>query len=147
MSCNAESSIIFQILRWSQLHAAVNASSPQSYVHARCSRLSRQYAGVAPEYTSEHIPPHSCQPKVLLALANDIIQQPLLGTKLLCAFASVLLIIAAIVNSLLTAFFPQKDHCHVRMSVSYQQPLKPTVRSIRSPPEFASNLAISETMP
>jgi hypothetical protein len=69
------------------LHAAVNASSPQSYVHARCSRLSRAVLWRSSEYSSEH-PTSSCQLKVLLALANDVIQQPPLGTKLLCALRS-----------------------------------------------------------
>jgi hypothetical protein len=55
---------------------AVNASSPQSYVHARCSGSAGGSSGVA-RNARKSIPPHGCRLKVLLALANDVIQQPL----------------------------------------------------------------------
>jgi hypothetical protein len=91
------------------------------------------------ECWSEHIPPQCCL-KVLLALANNVTTPSASWYKAaFVLFAFSLLIIAAMVYSLLDDAFNTWDHYRVRMSVSYQQPLSPSLRSIRSPPESASN--------
>jgi hypothetical protein len=141
-----ERSSILQISRFVvQLHVAVNASSPQSY--SPC-----YVAGSAGQYALWRSRMHACQSishliavssKVLPRSANDIIQQPLLlGTKLLCALRSQSSIIAPGMTRYYS-LLPILRDCHVRTSVSYQQPLKPTAPLYQDPHQIASNLAIS----
>jgi hypothetical protein len=111
---------------------AVNASSPQSYVHARCSRLSRAVCLWRRTIARQAWPTSYCQLKVLLALA--IIQQPL----------------RFLVQAAVIVFCSLEYSAHIcQITVArgtHQQPLKPQLRSIRSPPGLLAS-AKSETMP
>jgi hypothetical protein len=70
--------------------------------------------------------PTSCCLKVLLALANNVTTTlRFLVQSCFVLFAFSLLIIAAIVSLAARQPFNTWDHYRVRMSVSYQQPLKP----------------------
>jgi hypothetical protein len=116
-------------------------------VHVRRSRLSRAMLWRSSEY-STGIPPHSCQ-LVLLALANDIIQQPSASWyKAALPFALSLLNDSghSIVQS--TTFIPIPwDHCRMQ----YERKLSAATdahrsRSVEIPTNDCWHAAKSETV-
>jgi hypothetical protein len=86
MSCNAKNYNI-QKSSWLQLHAAVNAGSPQAMSMLDVASAGR-LAWLLQEYSSEHIPPQAVSSKLLLALVSFINPSASWYKKLLCALRS-----------------------------------------------------------